>query len=134
MANPLMAFLAFFLPCTRRSVVYGLTVAGCCLAGYILATALISPAMLGSQAVGGGAVVLVWLLSGAIFSYVKVCVAGICRDSGRLFSCGVVTQVGSAIGALVMFVLVNEVKYCRLQLSILISIFQVELFQGYYGC
>ena len=111
MANPLMAFLAFFLPCTRRSVVFGLTVAGCGLAGYILATALLSPAMLGSQALGGGAVVLTWLLSAAIFSYVKVCVAGICRDSGYLFSCGVVTQVGSAIGALVMFLLVNQVKH-----------------------
>ena len=111
MANPLMAFLAFFLPCRRRGPVYGLTVVGCGLAGYILATALLSPAMLGSQELGGGAVVLTWLLSGAIFSYVKVSVAGMCRDSGRLFSCGVVTQVGSALGALVMFILVNQVKY-----------------------
>ena len=111
MANPLMAFLAFFLPCSRRGPVYGLTVVGCGLAGYILTTALTSPAMLGSQEVGGGAVVLTWLLTGAIFSYVKVSVAGMCRDSGRLFSCGVVTQVGSALGALVMFILVNQVKY-----------------------
>merc|ERR1712154_701036 len=29
MANPLMAFLAFFLPCSRPAVVYSLTVAGC---------------------------------------------------------------------------------------------------------
>ena len=77
---------------------------------YILVTALLSPAMLGSQAVGGGTVVLTWLFSAAIFSYVKVCVAGICRDSGYLFSCGVVTQVGSAVGALVMFLLVNQVN------------------------
>ena len=69
MANPLMAFLAFFLPCTRRSVVFSLSLAGCGLAGYILATALLSPAMLGSQAVGGGAVVLTWLFSAAIFSF-----------------------------------------------------------------
>ena len=39
----------------------------------------------------------------------QVTVAGLCRDSGYLFSCGVVTQVGSAVGALVMFVLVNKV-------------------------
>ena len=109
MANPMMAFLAFFLPCSRRSVVYSLTVAGCGLSGFILATALLSPNMLASQAVGGAAVVLTWLLTGAIFSYVKVCVAGICRSNGHLFSCGVVTQVGSAIGALVMFILVNQV-------------------------
>ena len=45
MANPLMAFLAFFLPCNRRSVVYLLTVLGCALSGYILATAAYSPGM-----------------------------------------------------------------------------------------
>ena len=39
----------------------------------------------------------------------QVTVAGLCRDSGYLFSCGVVTQVGSAVGALVMFILVNKV-------------------------
>ena len=39
MANPLMAFLAFFLPCRRRSVVLGLAATGCLLSGYILATA-----------------------------------------------------------------------------------------------
>lgn len=64
----------------------------------------------------GGWVVLAWVLTGAVFSYVKVSVAGMCREVGSLFSCGVVTQAGSALGALVMFILVN----------------QVELFQGYY--
>ena len=39
----------------------------------------------------------------------QVTVAGLCRDSGYLFSCGVVTQLGSAVGALVMFILVNKV-------------------------
>jgi len=116
MANPLMAFLAFFLPCRRRLVIYSLTVVGCCLSGYILATALLSPDMLGTQVVGGAAVAAHWLLTGAIFSYVKVSVAGLCRDKGYLFSCGVLTQVGSALGALVMFLLVN----------------QVQLFEGYY--
>ena len=58
---------------------------------------------------GGTLVVLTWVTTGALFSYVKVCVAGMCRNSGYLFSCGVVTQIGSAVGALVMFLLVNEV-------------------------
>ena len=82
MANPLMAFLAFFLPCTKPRLVYSLTVGGCVLSGYILTTALFSPGMVGSQVVGGGAVVLTWLTTGAVFSYVKVCVAGICRTKG----------------------------------------------------
>jgi len=110
MANPMMAFFAFFLPCNRKSVVYILTGLSCALAGFIIATALNSPEMIGSLSVGGTMVVLTWVATGAMFSYVKVCVAGMCRDSGYLFSCGVVTQVGSAVGALVMFILVNVVN------------------------
>jgi len=117
MANPLMAFLAFFLPCNRQNIVASLTVLGSVLAGFIVATALYSPDMIHSTLeVGGTLVVLTWVVSGAMFSYVKVSVAGMCRDSGWLFHCGVLTQVGSAGGALVMFILVN----------------QVNLFQGYY--
>ena len=96
MANPLMAFLAFFLPCRRRSVVLGLAATGCLLSGYILATAgqfniflryqqnifgcvykyfpvsAHSPAMLGGAVAGGGSAVAAWVLTGALFSYVKV--------------------------------------------------------------
>ena len=50
-----------------------------------------------------------WVATGAHFSYVKVVVAGMCRTSGYLFSCGVVTQICSAIGAAIMFILVHEV-------------------------
>ena len=109
MANPMMAFLAFFLPCTRRSIVFSLTVTGCLLSTYILATALNSPDMILGVTGGGALVVLTWVATGALFSYVKVVVAGMCRNSGFLFSCGVVTQIGSALGALIMFILVNEV-------------------------
>lgn len=110
MANPLMAFLAFFLPCSRRSVVFSLTVMGCLLSSYILVTALSSPDMILGVTGGGALVVLTWVATGALFSYVKVVVAGMCRTKGYLFSCGVVTQIGSAIGALIMFILVNEVQ------------------------
>ena len=40
---------------------------------------------------------------------VQVSVAGMCRDSGLLFQCGALTQAGSAGGALMMFLLVNQV-------------------------
>jgi len=116
MANPMMAFLAFFLPCTRRSLVYTLTLVSCLMSGFIVATAAHSPDMIGGVATGGTLVVLTWVTTGAMFSYVKVCVAGMCRNSGYLFSCGVVTQIGSAVGALLMFILVNV----------------VNLFEGYY--
>ena len=109
MANPLMAFLPFFLPCSRRSVVFSLMVTGCLLSSYILATALSSPDMILGVTGGGALVVITWVATGALFSYVKVVVAGMCRTSGYLFSCGVVTQICSAIGAAIMFILVHEV-------------------------
>jgi len=112
MANPLMAFLAFFLPCVRQRLVAILTLFGVLSSGFILATALESPNML----TDGSWIVLAWVITGAVFSYIKVSVAGMCREVGSLFSCGVVTQAGSALGAVVMFLLVN----------------QVDLFQGYY--
>merc|ERR1719334_473527 len=115
-ANPLMAFLAFFVPCTSQGVVLSLAVLGWALSTFILATALASPGMIAGLTVGGSLVVITWVVTGALFSYVKVSVAGMCRDSGWLFQCGVLTQIGSAGGALLMFLLVNE----------------VNLFHGYY--
>merc|ERR1712055_385719 len=116
MANPMMAFLAFFMPCTQQGVVLSLALLGGALSTFILATALASPGMIAGLGIGGSLVVITWVVTGALFSYVKVSVAGMCRDSGLLFQCGALTQAGSAGGALLMFLLVN----------------QVGLFQGYY--
>merc|ERR1719509_600611 len=97
MANPLMAFLAFFLPCKRQTVVLSLAVLGGILSSFILGTALASPDMVGGVTTGGSLVVLTWVVTGALFSYVKVSVAGMCPEAG------------SAGGALIMFILVNQV-------------------------
>ena len=127
MANPLMAFLAFFMPCTQQGVVLSLALLGGALSTFILATALASPGMIAGLGVGGSLVVITWVVTGALFSYVKVkiltlrwpclkrllfqvSVAGMCRDSGLLFQCGALTQAGSAGGALIMFLLVNQVE------------------------
>ena len=73
MANPLMAFLAFFLPCNRQNVISSLATLGSMLAGFIIATALYSPEMIHSNIeLSGTLVVLTWVVSGALFSYVKV--------------------------------------------------------------
>ena len=42
--------------------------------------------------------------------YFQVAIAGLCRDAGALFKCGVATQIGSACGALTAFLLVNQVS------------------------
>ena len=71
-ANPLMAFLAFFVPCTSQGVVLCLAVLGWALSTFILASALASPGMIAGLTVGGSLVVITWVVTGALFSYVKV--------------------------------------------------------------
>ena len=114
--NPLMAFIAFFLPCPKKNLVVFLTIFGTFITGFIVATAFFSPYMIVSnKEVGGTLVVLAWVLSGAIFSYAKVSLAGMCREAGWLFSYGVFTQIGSALGSLLMFLLVNQVMITMLR-------------------
>ena len=47
---------------------------------------------------------------GGLFSYVKVSIAGVCRQRGGSapFWFGAWTQIGSAVGSLVFFFLVNN--------------------------
>jgi len=109
MVNPIMAFAAFFIPCKNVRTIGILTGVGSIFGGFILATALNSPNMLWGQEFGGFLTVTSWVVYGALFSYVKVSVFGLCRQksTAALFWCGAVTQLGSAIGALLMFLLVN---------------------------
>jgi len=49
------------------------------------------------------------VIYGALYSYVKVGVARLCRLAGAraLFWCGAATQIGSALGSVLFFALVN---------------------------
>ena len=71
MANPMMAFLAMFLPCYNKKMVGVLALLGIITTSYIVATALNSPVMLWGD-LGAVLTVLGWVASGALFSYVKV--------------------------------------------------------------
>ena len=53
MANPVMAFFAFFVPCTRLRSIVAITVIGSIFGSFILATSLNSPDMLWGQEFGG---------------------------------------------------------------------------------
>ena len=53
MANPCMAFAAFFFPCRRVATILLWTAVGSVFGGFILATALYSPDKLWGQEVGG---------------------------------------------------------------------------------
>ena len=57
MANPAMAFFAFFFPTYNVGVIYVLSLLGSGFAGFILTTALNSPDMVAGQTLGGTLVV-----------------------------------------------------------------------------
>ncbi|XP_059049619.1 ionotropic receptor 75a-like [Achroia grisella] len=77
---------------------------------FILTTALMSPSPpLQHQAGGEALVVLSWVCVLAIVSYARMWVYGWARAGGArgMRACGVSTQIGSALGSLLLFSLVN---------------------------
>lgn len=94
---------------------------------YNMAMAAMSPCPV-LQGHWGGEVLIVlsWVLFAACLSYVKVMLGVILRDRSRsaLLWCGAAVQLGSLIGALLMFPLVNVLKlfssadYCSLDCSV----------------
>lgn len=126
-ASPLACFLPIFLP--NRSLLFlgVLTVLGTGFGAYNMAMAAMSPCPV-LQGHWGGEVLIVlsWVLFAACLSYVKVMLGVILRDRSRsaLLWCGAAVQLGSLIGALLMFPLVNVLKlfssadYCSLDCSV----------------
>ncbi|KAG0720327.1 Riboflavin transporter 2 [Chionoecetes opilio] len=110
LANPVAAFLTLTLPRCKRYLLTMLGVLGTLLAAYIMATALLSPLppLMGTAA-GEALVVCAWVLFTGVMTYVRVEIANQMREEGQraLFWCGAVTQAGSAVGAVITFVLVN---------------------------
>lgn len=110
-ANPVCCFIAIFLPVTSVVSVVSFTVFGAAWGAYILAMALLSPSppFVGT-AIGSFLVVFAWVLVSGTVAFIKTCIARILRKEGgqvALYRCGVVTQIGSAIGAIVSFSLVQ---------------------------
>lgn len=121
LANPVAALMTLMLPRSKRWLLTVLGVIGTVLAGYIMATAVLSPnpPLMGTVA-GEALVVTAWVLFIGVMTYVRVEIANQMREEGQraLFWCGAITQVGSAVGAVTMFILVNV----------------YNLFTGYYPC
>ncbi|KAL8608424.1 hypothetical protein ACOMHN_002657 [Nucella lapillus] len=109
-ANPVACCcLVFFQARCLRSVSV-LSVVSSLLAAYILCTAVLSPAPpLRHHDLGPAIVVTSWVLAVFFLTYTKICMASMLREEGRraLLWCGAFSQVGSLVGALVTFVLVN---------------------------
>ncbi|XP_057559655.1 solute carrier family 52, riboflavin transporter, member 3 isoform X1 [Hippopotamus amphibius kiboko] len=124
MANPLACFLSMFLPNRSLPVLGVLALLGTGFGAYNMAMAVMSPCPL-MQGHWGGEVLIVasWVLFIGCLSYVKVMLGVILRDRSRsaLLWCGAAVQLGSLLGALVMFPLVNVLRlfssadFCSLQ-------------------
>ncbi|XP_040048394.2 solute carrier family 52, riboflavin transporter, member 3-A isoform X1 [Gasterosteus aculeatus] len=109
-ANPVACTIAMFFQ--NRSLVFlgVMTALGTGFGSYNMAMAAMSPCpLLQGSVVGEMIIVLSWLFFTGTLSYVKVMVGVILRDQNHsaLVWCGAATQVGSLVGSLTMFPLVN---------------------------
>jgi len=113
MANPLACIVAYYLPVNSVRIVQVMSGIGTLISGYIVALAAMSPAppLLGYSS-GETVMIFSWVLSVGVLTYAKVSIASILRrqegkGNQNLFWFGVCTQIGSAVGSIVAFLLVN---------------------------
>lgn len=109
-ANPLACTIAMFLQ--NRSLIFlgVLTLLGTGFGSYNMAMAALSPCpLLQGSEWGETIIVLSWLFFTGTLTYVKVMVGVILRDRSHnaLVWCGAASQIGSLVGSVTMFPLVN---------------------------
>ncbi|XP_064598988.1 LOW QUALITY PROTEIN: solute carrier family 52, riboflavin transporter, member 3-B-like [Liolophura sinensis] len=112
-SNPLACFIAFFLSTMSNLVITFLTLLGSGVAGYIILLASLSPTpYYVGETTGAALVISSWVMTTLCLTYAKVSIATALRKEGRqgLLWCGATTQIGSAAGAIIMFVLVSIVN------------------------
>ncbi|XP_055853386.1 solute carrier family 52, riboflavin transporter, member 3-A-like [Episyrphus balteatus] len=109
-ANPVACFLAVFLPHTSlKSIISLSSISGLCTI-YVLVTALMSPnPFLMGTWWGSTLVIAIWTLLTGLISYIKLCIFTVMRAQGgkSLMWTGGVMQVGSLVGSVLFFVLIN---------------------------
>uniref|UniRef100_A0A8C9ER49 Riboflavin transporter n=1 Tax=Pavo cristatus TaxID=9049 RepID=A0A8C9ER49_PAVCR len=124
MANPLACIVAMVLPNRSLALLGTLSLAGTGFGAYNMAIAVMSPCPLLQHSQWGDAIIILsWVLFTGTLSYVKV-MAGVIlrsRSHSALVWYGALEQLGSLLGALLMFPLVNiygffqSADYCSLQ-------------------
>lgn len=110
-ANPLSCLVAFFLPVLSMCAIGGVTITGFCIGIYLLVIAASSPTPpMAGEDIGAATIVIAFVLFCGLMSFAKVSIATVLRLRGRsaLLWCGIVTQAGSALGAILMFIIVNQ--------------------------
>ncbi|XP_024890787.1 solute carrier family 52, riboflavin transporter, member 3-A-like isoform X2 [Temnothorax curvispinosus] len=109
--NPLACFLTVWVMVSDVKIINCLSLV-CLIAGcYVTCVALSSPTPpLQKSTVGVGLIVLSWIVLMGVISYLKLVIVSLLKhisSSKALFNVGVVMQTGSAIGAIISFVLIN---------------------------
>ncbi|XP_067144115.1 solute carrier family 52, riboflavin transporter, member 3-A-like isoform X1 [Centruroides vittatus] len=110
LAYPLSCLLALFVETKSITKISILSAISTVISIYLLMTAIMSPSPpLVNTNSGSIIIVCSWVLFIGIFSYVKTMIALLMRNRGNnaLFWYGAVTQIGAAVGAVLMFLLVN---------------------------
>ncbi|XP_062835179.1 solute carrier family 52, riboflavin transporter, member 3 [Anolis carolinensis] len=109
-ANPLACAIATFLPSRSLTVLGILSATGTAFGAYNMSMAALSPCPILQHSDWGDALIVIsWVLFTGTLSYVKVMLGVILRSHSHsaLVWYGAVEQLGSLLGALVMFPLVN---------------------------
>ncbi|KAM4611180.1 solute carrier family 52, riboflavin transporter, member 3 [Discoglossus pictus] len=115
-ANPLACLVAMFAPCRSLLVLALVSLVGTGFGAYNMMTAVMSPCpILQGTSWGVALIVISWIFFIGMLSYVKVMMGVILRSQSHsaLVYCGATVQLGSMIGALVMFPLVNVYGFFR---------------------
>ncbi|XP_058829365.1 riboflavin transporter 2 [Topomyia yanbarensis] len=121
MANPVACFMALFLPHTSIRAISSISLVAAVFAVYALATVFMSPIPPLVGLVSGEALVIItWTILIGLVSYVRLSITTVFRYQGgrSLVWVGAVTQIGSLVGSILSFTLVNF----------------TDLFQQYYPC
>jgi len=113
-ANPLACFMAIFIQVRRLRFILLLCAVGSSLAIYHIVLAFLSPhPPLQGHLAGEILAVSTGVLLTGVFSFVKLAIAMVFREEKSkkgLLWCGILTQVGSFVGAGFAFLLVNVAK------------------------
>ncbi|CAH2075855.1 unnamed protein product, partial [Iphiclides podalirius] len=113
MANPAACLAGVWLRPAAPRLLAALLAAAAAPLAYILATALLSPAPpLQHRPIGEALVVAAWVACSACVSYARMWVYGWARRGGArgMRLCGAATQAGSALGSLLLYLLVNHTR------------------------
>ncbi|XP_051981046.1 riboflavin transporter 2-like [Xyrauchen texanus] len=109
-ANPVACFIAMFYPYRSLVLMGVLTSVGSVIGVYLMGMAVLSPCpLLVNETSGAVLIAFAWFFFIFTLSLVKVVIAVILRDEGHsaLVWCGAIVQLGSMLGAVTMFPLVN---------------------------